>query len=181
MNAVSDVCVFTTAELGLERLAAVRCLLEVAFEGDFSDEDWDHALGGWHVLVTADDGALVAHTAVVPRRLYVADRHFRSGYVEAVGTAPSRQGTGVGSLAMEAIGELLPRHFELGALATGRWSFYERLGWERWRGPTFARDGDEVLRTAEDDDAVMVLRFGPSADIELTAALTCEARQGDDW
>jgi len=181
MNAVSDVCVFTTAELGLERLAAVRCLLEVAFEGDFSDEDWDHALGGWHALVTADDGALVAHTAVVPRRLYVADRHFRSGYVEAVGTAPSRQGTGVGSLAMEAIGELLARHFELGALATGRWSFYERLGWERWRGPTFARDGDEVLRTAEDDDAVMVLRFGPSADIELTAALTCEARPGDDW
>ena len=72
MNAVSDVCVFTTAELGLERLAAVRCLLEVAFEGDFSDEDWDHALGGWHVLVTADDGALVAHSggpaALVRRR-----------------------------------------------------------------------------------------------------------------
>ena len=58
----------------------------------------------------------------------------------------------------------LPRHFELGALATGRWSFYERLGWERWRGPTFARDGDEVIRTEDDDDAVMVLRFGPSAD-----------------
>ena len=97
------------------------------------------ALGGWHVLVTADDGALVAHASVVPGRLLVADRLFQSGYVEAVGTAPSRHGTGVGSLAMEAIGELLPRPFELGALATGRWSFYERLGWERWRGPTYAR------------------------------------------
>ncbi len=144
MNGVSDVCVFATAELGQERQAAVRSLLEVAFDGDFSDEDWDHALGGWHVLVSDDGGALVAHAAVVPRRLLVADRPFRSGYVEAVGTSPTLQGTGVGSLAMQGIGELLPRHFELGALATGRWSFYERLGWERWRGPTFARDGDEV-------------------------------------
>jgi aminoglycoside 2'-N-acetyltransferase I len=121
MIAVSDVCVFTTAELGHERQAAVRVLMNEAFDGDFSDEDWEHALGGWHVLVTADDGALLAHASVVPRRLLVADRLFRSGYVEAVGTAPSRQGTGVGSLAMEAIGELLRRHFELGALGTGRW------------------------------------------------------------
>ena len=111
-----------------------------AFEGDFSDEDWDHALGGWHVLVTAEDGALVAHTAVVPRRLYVADRHFRPATSRPSERHRRVQGTGVGSLAMQAIGELLPRHFELGALATGRWSFYERLGWERWRGPTFARD-----------------------------------------
>ena len=178
---MSDVSVFTTAELGTARQAAIRVLMEEAFDGDFSDEDWDHALGGWHVLVSSDGGDLVAHAAVVPRRLDVADRPFLSGYVEAVGTAPAAQGTGVGSVAMEAIGELLPRHFELGALATGRWSFYERLGWERWRGPTFARDGVEVIRTEEDDDAVMVLRFGPSAGIDLTAALTCEARAGDDW
>ena len=181
MNTVADVRVLTTAELGPARLAAVRSLLEHAFDGDFSDEDWHHSLGGWHVLVSSADGDLVAHAAVVPRRLHVADRPFRSGYVEAVGTAPALQGTGIGSLAMQAVGELLPQHFEVGALATGRWSFYERLGWERWRGPTFARDGTELVRTEEDDDAVMVRRFGPSADIDLTAALTCEARTGDDW
>ena len=28
---------------------------------------------------------------------------------------------------------------------------------------------------------VMVLRFGPSAGVELTAGLACEARAGDDW
>ncbi len=178
---MGDVRVVTTAEAGSDLLGRVRALMNEAFEGDFSDEDWDHALGGWHVLVSSEDGDLVAHAAVVPRRLCVADRPFQSGYVEAVGTSPAVQGTGVGSVAMQAIGDLLPRHFELGALATGRWSFYERLRWERWRGPTFARTGDDVIRTEDDDDAVMVLRFGPSADIDLTAALTCEARPGDDW
>ena len=53
--------------------------------------------------------------------------------------------------------------------------------WERWRGPTFVRQGGTVLRTPAEDDGVMVLRFGPSRSIDLNAAICCEARQGDDW
>jgi aminoglycoside 2'-N-acetyltransferase I len=71
--------------------------------------------------------------------------------------------------------------FELGGLSTAHHHFYERLGWERWQGPTYVRDGDDVIRTEEEDDGVMVLRFGPSATIDLTAPITCEARPGDDW
>ena len=154
--------------------------MDEAFDGDFDDEDWDHALGGWHVVVSSGT-EVVAHVAVVPRLLQVGERPFRSGYVEAVGTAPGRHGQGVGSRAMVEAAGVVRSRFELGTLATGRWSFYERLGWERWTGPTFVRDGDEVTRTEDDDDAVMVLRFGPSASIDLTSPLTCEARPGDVW
>jgi aminoglycoside 2'-N-acetyltransferase I len=170
----------TTAEASNDLLAEIRHLLDEAFEGDFSNEDWEHALGGWHVVVEVGD-AVVSHAAVVPRILEVAARPFPTGYVEGVATAAERQREGLGSLAMTEIAEVIRREFELGALSTGDHGFYERLGWERWQGPTFVRHGSALIRTEEEDDGVMVLRFGSTTDVELTAALTCESRPGDDW
>lgn len=177
---VPAVRLLTTAEASGDLLAEIRRLLVQAFGGDFSDEDWEHTLGGWHVVV-ADGGVVVSHAAVVPRVLEVAHRPLRTGYVEGVATAPSRQGQGLGSVAMAELSECVRREFEMGALSTGRHGFYERLEWERWRGPTFVRNGSEAIRTEEEDDGVMVLRFGPSNDINLTAPLSCERRRGDDW
>jgi hypothetical protein len=59
--------------------------------------------------------------------------------------------------------------------------FYERLGWERWQGPTFVRRGEALVRTEEEDDGIMVLRPGPGVRIDLRASISCEARAGDDW
>ena len=106
---------------------AIRSLLDAAFEGDFSDDDWAHALGGTHAIVEAD-GAVVAHASVVPRVLDVGTRRVRAGYVEAVAVLPARQGTGLGTAVMRALGEVIAREFELGALSTGEWHFYEGLG-----------------------------------------------------
>lgn len=172
--------VFSTAEASQSDLTDIRRLLDQAFAGDYSAEDWEHALGGWHVVV-GDAGMPVAHAAVVPRALHVADRRLRAGYVEAVGTVPWQQRAGLGSLAMAEIATLLHEEFELGALSTGAHEFYERFGWHRWLGPTFARDGSEVTRTEDDDGDIMVLRFGASQDVDLTAALSCEKRSGDVW
>ena len=71
--------------------------------------------------------------------------------------------------------------FEMGALSTGSHEFYERFGWERWRGQSFVRDGVTLRRTAEEDDWLMVLRCGPSAGIDLATPIVCERRIGDDW
>ncbi len=71
--------------------------------------------------------------------------------------------------------------FEFGALSTGRHGFYERLGWERWHGPTFVRHGPELVRTEDEDDGVMVLRFDRSLAVDLSGSISCEARTGDDW
>lgn len=156
-------------------------MLDDAFAGDMSDDDWAHALGGWHVLVEDDDGRPVAHAAAVARRLELGGRVLRGGYVEAVGTAPEHQRRGLGRLAMREIDKLLRRHFEVGALATGSHAFYEALGWERWRGLTYVRHGDELRRSPEEDDAIMVLRYGVSADVDLDDPIVCAARTGDDW
>lgn len=171
---------FTTAEASQQYLTAIRRLLDTAFGEDFSEDDWGHALGGWHV-VAFDDNAVMAHAAVVPRAIEVAGRAFRAGYVEAVATDPTRQREGLGSSVMAGVAELVRSQFEMGALSTSLHSFYGRLGWDRWRGPTYVRRGAELIRTEDEDDGVLVLRFGPSKDIDLAAAISCEARSGDDW
>jgi aminoglycoside 2'-N-acetyltransferase I len=183
---VAEVRVFRTEEAPADLLEAARWLCDEAFrddpDGPFGDDDWVHSLGGWHVVVVDDDGTLLGHAAVVARTLHVAGRPFRTGYVEGVATAPGRQGEGLGTMAMIEVNELLRGHFELGALGTGRWSFYERMGWERWQGPTFVRHpGGTDVRTEEDDEGVMVLRFGPSAAVDPRRPIACEAREGEDW
>jgi aminoglycoside 2'-N-acetyltransferase I len=171
---------FGTSEATGPLLAAVRRLLERAFAGDFSDEDWAHTLGGRH-FVTSDGDEVLAHAAVVPRVLEVAGRPFATGYVEGVATTPPRRGRGLGSEVMAEATAYLRTAYELGALSTSRHAFYERLGWERWQGPTYVRRDGQVVRTQDEDDGVMVLRFGPSADVDRTDSITCEGRPGDDW
>jgi aminoglycoside 2'-N-acetyltransferase I len=168
-----------TADLSREELDAIRAMLSAAFEGDFAEEDWHHALGGWHVI--ALDGVPVGHAAVVERAIEVDGRPVRAGYVEGVATAPVRRGEGVGSTVMQRVADELRAHFDIGILSTSVDAFYEPLGWEHWRGPTFVRHGPEAVRTADDDDGIMVLRFGPTADLDLGLPISCEARSGDDW
>lgn len=171
--------VVRSEDLSPERLAEIRALLVDAFDDGFSDDDWDHTLGGWHLL--AMDKGLLAHAAVVERVLDVGGRALRAGYVEGVATTPTRQGEGLGSLVMRRVGQLLVDEFEVGALSTGRHAFYERLGWERWRGPTFVRDVPKLVRTADEDDGIMVLRYGTTKGLDLRLPISCETRPGDDW
>lgn len=177
---VPEVRLLTTAEVPPELLAAARDLCDRAFAGRFDETDWDHALGGWHALAL-DGPDLVAHAAVVDRVLHVGGRPFRAGYVEAVATEPARQGTGLGSLVMTPLAAVIRAETELGALSTGAPGFYQRLGWERWRGPTYVRRDGQPVRTPEEDDGVMVLRHGPSQALDLGAGIACDQREGDDW
>ena len=86
-----------TTELTPEEVAAIRALLAAAFgpEEDerFGEHDWQHALGGMHFVLDVD-GAIVGHASVVERALQVDGRPLRTGYVEAVGVTPDRQGAG---------------------------------------------------------------------------------------
>src|SRR4029453_11631636 len=85
-----------TGHLDGATLASIRAVLDEAFDGDFADDDWEHALGGMHAL--AFDGArLIGHGAVVPRRLGHGGRALRAGYVEAVGGGPAFQRGGPGA------------------------------------------------------------------------------------
>jgi aminoglycoside 2'-N-acetyltransferase I len=158
-------------------LPELRALLDEAFGGDFSDEDLSHSRGGTHLRMR-HDGLLVAHAAVVPRRLRVGEAILRCGYVEAVAVRPSHQGLGLGRAVMKAVEEVLHRGFEVGALSTGSPGFYERLGWRRWQGPTYVVD-EAWERTPEEDGAVMVLEVATILD--LTARIAVDRRAGDSW
>ena len=161
-------------------LDGLRQLLDRSFTV-FDDHHWHHATGGVHLLARQADGGLIGHAALVPRRVLLGDRAVRSGYVEAVATAPEARGLGIGSQLMGGIAELVRQRYELGVLCTGVHAFYERLGWERWTGPTHVRHGDLVVRTPDSDGTVMVLRHGPTATVTLAQSITCDTRPGDDW
>jgi aminoglycoside 2'-N-acetyltransferase I len=147
---------------------------------DWEETDWEHSVGGTHILAE-EAGTVVAHAAVVARTIEVDGRPFATGYVEAVATAPDRQGEGHGTRVMERAGALIRADHELGVLGTDAFHFYERLGWERWRGTTYVRRAGGLERTPEDDDALMLLRTGPSERIALDGSIACQERSGDDW
>lgn len=159
----------------------IRALLDAAFAGDFSDDDWAHTLGGTHALILGGDAA-IAHASVVPRRLDAGGRALHAGYVEGVAVLPALQRTGLGTAVMRALAPVIARDYDVGALSTGEWHFYERLGWERWQGPTWVRHADgRRERTPDDDDGLMILRTARTPALDVSAALACEARPGDAW
>jgi aminoglycoside 2'-N-acetyltransferase I len=174
----------STTELAASELTVIRAIMLDAFGSDdderFTDDDWEHAVGGVHFVLDID-GEVVAHAAVVERELQIAERPIRTGYVEAVATAPAHQNVGYGSLVMTDATAYVRERFELGALGTGRQRFYERLGWLTWRGPSSVRTAKGLLRTPDDDGYIMVLATPSTPRLDLTAPISCAWRQGDAW
>jgi aminoglycoside 2'-N-acetyltransferase I len=172
-----------TGQLTPEEVDSLRRMMTAAWEheeGAFANSDWEHATGGVHVLVE-DGGGIVSHGAVVDRTLEIGGLPVRTGYVEAVATWPKHQHRGYATLVMREVGEVIQADYALGALSTPVPAFYERLGWERWLGPTSVRRPRGVERTPDDDGGIMILRTRTSPALDLGAAIVCEWREGDVW
>jgi aminoglycoside 2'-N-acetyltransferase I len=169
-----------TADLDAGTLKAARILLEDAFEGDWTEDDWDHACGGLHVLVW-EGTELIGHSAVVQRRILHGGRALRTGYVEGVGVRADRRGRGHGGALMAEVERIIRGGYELGVLgATDDGArMYLARGWQRWRGPSFALTPTGIQRTADEDGNIYVLQT--SAPLDLDADLTCDWRDGEVW
>lgn len=172
----------STVELSDLELTELRMLLYLAFDGGFDSDDWDHTLGGQHFLGLRD-GAIVAHASVVPRDLRVGERAVRTGYVEGVAVAEEYRRLGYGISVMTDLAEFLASRYELGALsgAEHNHSFYNRLGWQLWRGPTAVTVEGRAKPTPEDGGGVMILETPSTGQLDLEATLTCDWRAGDVW
>ncbi|WP_318201229.1 GNAT family N-acetyltransferase [Streptomyces sp. SCL15-4] len=144
-----------TADLDPAELRDVRALLDHAFDGDFSDEDWDHGLGGVHVLIRDDDG-LAAHGALVMRRLRHRGRWLRTGYVEAVAVRADVRRTGLGGRVMAGLERVLDRAYDLGALSASDEGalLYAARGWQCWPGQVHALSPDGVVRLPDEEGGV---------------------------
>ena len=170
-----------TADLSDADLRAVRRLLEDAFADDpATEDDVEHALGGLHALVE-EAGALVAHGAVVQRRLLHAGRALRTGYVEAVAVRADRRRRGHGSAVMAVLEQVVRRAYDLGALGSTDEGapFYAGRGWQPWRGPLSALTPHGLRSTPDELGGIYVLPA--AARLDLDGELTCDWRDGDVW
>jgi len=175
-----DLRLVHTSALDAEDLEAVRRMRIEAFAGEFGDDDWEHSRGGMHVLAQ-EDGAIVAHAAVVQRRLLYGGRALRAGYVEGVAVRADQRRRGLGVALMTALDAILRGAYDIGALGAtdAAIPLYEAHGWRRWRGPLSALTPDGIVPTPDSAGAVFVLELG--VPLDLDAALTCDWRDGDVW
>lgn len=169
-----------TADLDSETRDRAHQMVIAAFGGEFADADWHNAQGGMHAVI-CDHGVLIAHAAVVQRRLLYRGRALRCGFVEAVAVREEYRGLGLAHALMDAVEQVIRGAYELGALSSsdmGR-PLYESRSWVPWQGETWVLAPDGPTRTPDNDGEVFVLPV--TASIDPTADLTCDWREGDVW
>lgn len=168
-----------TADFEPDVLHRARRLLELIFE-DWTEHDWEHALGGVHVMAFRRE-LLVGHAAVVQRRLLYRGEALRTGYVEALGVQAAHRRAGVGGRMMSVLEGVIARAFELGALGATDVAaeFYRKRGWREWRGPLSALTPDGVRPTPEEAGAIYVLPV--ARQLDLDESLSADWRDGDVW
>lgn len=169
-----------TGQLDPAVLAAARELLDQVFDGELTDHDWEHCLGGMHALLW-EDAELIGHAALIQRRLLHNGRALRTGYVEGVGVRASARRRGHGAALMAALERLARNAYELAALGSTEeaTAFYAGRGWRPWQGPTSALTPAGLVRTDEEDGWIYVLPM--SAELDLHGELVCDWRDGDAW
>ena len=171
-----------TADLDAETREGARQMVIDAYDGDFSDADWEHSLGGMHALVCRH-GAIIAHGAVVQRRLMYRNTALRCGYVEAVAVREDWRGQGLATAVLDAVEQVIRGAYVIGALSTsdlGR-PLYSSRGWTPWPGTTSVLTPSGLMRTPDDDSSVFVLPVTSSVDLDAAGDLACDWRDGDVW
>ena len=158
---------------------AIRALLNAAFADEFSDEDNDHAAGGVRVIAM-DGDQIVGHAALVARTITIAGTPHTVGYVEGVAVWPSYQGQGIGAQIMRQITDMAQRDFDIAMLSTGEIDFYAKFGWQRFVGQSFVDDHGMIVRTADEDEGLMVYTTRPQIN-QPGVAWVCDWRTGDVW
>jgi aminoglycoside 2'-N-acetyltransferase I len=135
--------------------------------------------GGLHFL--AYRGAeLVSHAVVTTRWLQPEGQPvLKTAYVDAVATLPAYQGQGYGSALMRQLARD-SGEYAIACLETERIAFYERLGWEVWRGPLAGR-GEHGLVPTPDQTGILVLRLPQTPALDLDGGLTIECQAGRIW
>ena len=177
-----------TSDLDDETREHARAMVIEAFRGvpgeEFTDADWEHALGGMHAVI-CQRGALIGHAAVVQRRLLHNDIALRCGYVEGVAVREDHRGQGLGSALMDAVEQVIRGGYHLGALSSSDLAkpLYAARGWLPWRGPMSVLAPDGLTPTPDDDGSLYVLPGELPATVTLDpdAAIACDWRDGDVW
>lgn len=179
---MSDLRIVRSDELRGDEWDELTALCIAAFNEPW-DGYWESIGPGLHVITSDETERILAHAAIVDRILYPGELVVPTAYVEAVAVQPDRQRGGLGSEVMGVIDGIIDRQYQLGALGTGSQLFYERLGWEIWRGPTWIRNRDGSLeRSAGEDGGIMVRRTKSTPEaLDLEDPIAVDWRPGEVW
>jgi aminoglycoside 2'-N-acetyltransferase I len=161
------------------RAAVVRLCIDAHQEEDFRNLFSYLPPDGLHILADVGD-ELVGHAVVTTRWLQPVDLSLlRTAYVDAVATSPAHQRQGIGSAVMSHLASVVV-DFDVACLETERVSFYERLGWEEWRGPLAGRSSEGLIPTP-DQKGVMILRLPRTPELDPDTLLTIEVHPARIW
>lgn len=178
MNTRLTIQVVPSAHLSDADRKTIIALCNRAYEDDL-EPLFDTFVGATHVLAY-HNGHLVSHALWVTRYLQVGSGPLlRTAYIEAVATDPAYRNRGFATAIMKRIADEIG-DYELAALSPSSVAFYERLGWELWRGPLFIRTETDVLPTPADEQ-VMILRLPKTPPLDPNAPLSAEWRTGELW
>ncbi|QOV35352.1 GNAT family N-acetyltransferase [Streptomyces ferrugineus] len=169
-----------TADLTPAELRVIRALLDEAFDGDFSDEDFEHGLGGLHALVHDTAGRLVGHGSVIMRRVRHRERWLRVGYVEAVAVRPHVRRCGLGGRVMAELERVVDRAYDAGMLSASDEgaALYAGRGWQVWSGRVCALGLDGVVRLPDEEGSIFV-RTALAGPLDPAFELVFDWRDGD--
>ena len=179
MTESTRVEVLKTEELDADlRNTIIELCVAAHQEEDFRNLFSYFSSGGLHFLVR--EGERVVSHAVVTTRWLQPEGHslLKTAYVDAVATLPAAQGRGHGSTLMRSLARKADDDYVIGCLETDRIGFYERLGWQLWRGPLAGRSEKGLIPTPE-QKGIMVLRLSqtPALNLDSTLTIVCEGQR----
>ena len=163
-----------------ERASIVDLCIAAHQEEDFKNLFKYVLSGGWHFLAYRGE-QLVSHALVTTRWLQPEGQpELKTAYIDAVATLPAVQGQGYASALLRQMAKDIDSEYVIACLETERITFYERLGWEVWRGPLAGRGKDGLIHTP-DQTGIMILRLSQTPPLELDRGLTIEDQGARIW
>lgn len=169
-----------TSQLTASEKEILFSLLVEGFDNDFSYDDFQHTLGGMHVIAY-DQQKMVGHVAIVQRNMAINDEPISVGYVEAMVVEKSYRCQGIGANLMQHTNEIIGLCYQLGLLSASEegQKLYHSAGWKVWKGSLFELQHRQYIHSIEEEGGVMA--WSANDNIDFTASLYCDFRGGDQW
>lgn len=179
-ESLSIICTRTEDLDASTRTSIISLCIEAHQEEDFKNLFSYVPSGGLHFLAYRDQ-QLVSHAMVTTRWLQPEGQPLlKTAYVDAVATLPNYQGRGYGSALMRHLASRIDSEYAIACLETDRAAFYERLGWQTWRGPLAGRSEQGLIPTPE-QNGIMILRLSQTPALNLHSGLTIECQNKRIW
>ncbi|WP_272665749.1 GNAT family N-acetyltransferase [Providencia sp. PROV174] len=169
-----------TSQLSTENREALYSMLYQSFEQDFTHDDFEHALGGMHVLAY-DQQQIIGHVAIIQRHMAIGNTPITVGYVEAMAVLENYRRQGIGKQLMVATNQIITDCYQLGLLSASDEGFhiYQSVGWQVWNGPLYELNQGHYIHSVDEEGGVM--GWSKNNLIDFSQPLYCDFRSGDQW